>query len=206
MSPKARTQALLSVSILATGVAILAVTVFRTPTARAQAGGVTLPARWEYVAKFACGNETSFGSPPSELDVNAGNYTTVVNLHNPAALPVIIVKQVQVAYPETFPNTVVTNPTQRFPDSIPSNHTMSVNCTEIVNLLKINGTPVPPAVTFIEGFLTVDSYFPTGTAPSAAPLDVVEISTASAGSQKFVASHDLLTVPGRSLVAGTWPF
>jgi hypothetical protein len=204
MSPKARTQFLLSASILATGVAILAVTVFHTPTARAQAGGITLPARWEYVAKFACGNLTASATPPSERNVNIGNYTTVVNLHNPAATLVAIQKQVEVAYPETYPNTVVTDPTQRFADSIPSNHTMSVNCTEIVNLLKINGTPA--AGTFFEGYLMIDSFSPAGVAPSAAPLDVVEITTAAQNTQSPVVSHDLLTVPGRSLPAGIWPF
>jgi hypothetical protein len=206
MSPKTRTQFLFSASILATGAAILAITVFHSPTVKAQTG-ITLPARFEYVAKFACGVESAAGAVPAEPDVNIGNYTTVINLHNPAATTVNILKQVEVAYLESFPNTVITDPTQRFPDIIPSNHTMRVNCKEIVNLLKINGTPAP-AGGFIEGFLVIDSSTtPAAGGPAvAAALDVVEITTAAANPQGPVVSHDLLTVPGSRLAAGTWPF
>jgi len=169
---------------------------------------ITLPARWEYAAKFACGvQSTPTTSPPVEPPVKVGNYATIVNIHNPWATSVILQKKVALAAPETYPNTRLVDPTKRFQDSLTSDHVMSVDCQEIVNLLTLNGTP--PTSTFIEGFLVVDSYFPPPANSTAAALDVVAITTTSdaiAGAVPQVTSHDVVNVPGRSLPAGTWPF
>jgi hypothetical protein len=175
----------------------------------AQAAAITLPDRWEYAAKFVCGTQTSpTANPPSEPPVKAGNYATVINMHNPLAKPVILQKKVALAAPETYPQTTLVDPTQRFQDRLASDHTMSVDCTEIVSLLKLNGTPA--AGPFIEGFLVVDAYLST-TANTAAALDVVAITTTSdisaAGAPPpAVTSHRVVNVPGRKLPAGTWPF
>ena len=111
------------------------------------------------------------------------------------------------AAPETYPNTRLIDPTKRFQDLLTSDHVMSIDCKEIVNLLTINGTP--PSASFIEGFLVVDSSFPPPATATAAALDVVVVTTTSdavAGALPQVSSHDVVTVPGRSLPAGTWPF
>jgi hypothetical protein len=171
---------------------------------------ITLPARLSYAAKFVCGFEpATTATLPAEPPVKTGNYATVVNLHNPWATNVTILKKVAIAAPERFPNTRLINPTKRFQDTLTSDHGMSIDCTEIVNLLTLNGTP--PATTFIEGWVVIDSFFPTTPTPTAAPLDVIEVTTtsngpSSAGAPSPVNSHELTVVPGRSLPAGTWPF
>jgi hypothetical protein len=137
-----------------------------------------------------------------------GNYATVTNIHNPLAKPVVLQKKVALAAPETYPQTILIDPTQRFQDRLTSDHTMSVDCTEIVSLLKLNGTPAPGP--FIEGFLVVDSYLSTTGSNTAAPLDVAAITTTSdvpaTGTSPQVTSHRVVNVPGRNLPAGTWPF
>jgi hypothetical protein len=171
---------------------------------------ISLPARYSYAAKFVCGLEpASTQNPPSENPVKMGNYATVINLHNPSARTVGIYKKVALSAPENYPNTRVIDPTKRFQDSLLSDHAMSIDCAEIVNLLTLNGTP--PTTPFIEGWVVIDSYFPaTTTAATAAPLDVFEVTTTSAGSAAGapspVTSHAVTVVPGRTLVAGTWPF
>jgi hypothetical protein len=171
---------------------------------------ITLPARFSYAAKFVCGFEpptsTNF---PAEPPVKTGNYATVINLHNPWASTVTIIKKVALAAPEKYPNTVLIAPTKRYKDILTSDHAMSIDCTEIVNLLALNGTP--PASTFIEGWVVVDSFFATGAAPTPAALDVMEVTTTSIGPSTAAASnpvnsHEITVVPGRSLPAGTWPF
>jgi hypothetical protein len=173
-----------------------------------QGASISLPARWEYSAKFVCGTQTlPTNTPPAEPPVKTGNYATIINIHNPWATSVTLMKKVALAAPETFPNTRLIDPTKRFQDTLTSDHVMSVDCKEIVNLLTINGTP--PASTFIEGFLVVDSFFPPPATSTAAALDVVTITTTSdavAGTVSQVTSHDVVVVPGRSLPAGTWPF
>ena len=177
--------------------------------AQSAATPITLPARFSYAAKFVCGFEApTTHTPPAEPPVKTGNYATVINLHNPWATTVTILKKVALAAPETFPNTRLIDPTKRFPDSLTSDHGMSIDCTEIVNLLTLNGTP--PAAPFIEGWVVVDSFFPTGTATAAA-LDVIEVTTTANGPSSTTAanpvnSHEVTVVPGRSLPAGTWPF
>ena len=164
----------------------------------------TLPARISYAAKFVCGlSKTATNAPPQEPQVKNGNYATVINIHNPWPSTVVLLKKVALAAPEKYPQTVLIPPTRRFQDKLPSDHGMSVDCTEIVNLLTLNGTP--PTGTFSEGDLVIDSSFGTGAANSAA-LDVVAVTTTSDDVGMPVNSHEIVTVPGRSLPAGTWPF
>ena len=107
-----------------------------------------------------------------------------------------------------YPQTTLIDPTKRFADKLTSDHTMSVDCREIVNLLTQNGTP--PVGSFIEGFLVVDAYLSATGANTAAVLDVTAVTTTSntstAGTPAQVTSHRVVTVPGRSLRAGAWPF
>lgn len=190
-------------------VALVSVAVFHVRTVKAQ-NAVVLPARVSYTAKFVCGYEPPSPVPPvlpAEPPVKPGNYATVINLHNPWAQAVKIQKQVAIAAPETFPNTKLVPPTRRFPDSLPSEYGMSINCTEIVNLLTLNGTP--PTTTFIEGWVMVDSFI-SGPPPASGELDVIEVTTTSngpnaAGVINPVSSHEITILPGRSLPAGTWP-
>ena len=54
-----------------------------------------LPARFSYAAKFVCGSQaTTAESPPAEPPVQPGNYSTVINLHNPSATTVSIQKKI----------------------------------------------------------------------------------------------------------------
>jgi hypothetical protein len=189
--------------------AVVGLTYVHSVKAQTPAASITLPARYSYAAKFVCGLEpATTHTLPAEPPVKPGNYATVINLHNPWATSVTIQKKVALAAPETYPNTRLIDPTRRFQDTLTSDHAMSIDCAEIVNLLALNGTPT--AAPFIEGWVVVDSYFPTGTA-TAAPLDVFEITTTSAGPTPTgaptpVNSHEVTVVPGRSLPAGTWPF
>jgi len=167
-----------------------------------------LPSRFSYAAKFVCGLSSSSTAlkPPQEPEVKPGNYATIVNIHNPWSADVVLLKKVAIAAPERFPNTQHIAPSKRFPDRLASDHTMSVDCTEIVNLLTLSGTP--PIATFIEGFLVIDSSFaasPVGT-DTATDIDVVAVTTTAAGAGATVNSHEVTTVPGRKMPAGTWPF
>jgi hypothetical protein len=165
---------------------------------------ITLPARVSYAAKFVCGlSQAATTAPPSEPAVKRGNYATVINIHNPWATDVSLMKKVALAAPERFPNTALVPPTKRFPDRLPPDHAMSVDCQEIVNLLTLNGTP--PAGTFIEGYVVIDSFSPTG-ATGSADLDVVAVTSTAPSTTTSVNSHEITTVPGRKLPAGTWPF
>lgn len=167
-----------------------------------------LPARFSYAAKFLCGLQAATTeSPPAEPPVQSGNYATVINLHNPSAATVQILKKVVLSSPETSPHTEPIAPTKRFEDTIQSDHGMSIDCTEIVNLLKQNGTT--PTGSFIEGWLVVDSFAPRSSgagAPVPAPLDVTEVTTTASAASSTVNSHAVTIVPGRQLQPGTWPF
>src|SRR5215471_12969083 len=159
----------------------LLLTQLDVPSARAQAPLATplqLPARWSYAAKFVCGlSSQTTSSPPKEPIVKKGNYATVINIHNPNSTTVGILKKVALAGPERFPSVQLITPTMRFRDTLPSDHAMSVDCTEIVNLLTQNGTP--PATSFVEGFLVIDALgSPTAGVPLP-ELDVVTVSTTS---------------------------
>jgi hypothetical protein len=182
----------------------------RAQTDSAEAA-ITLPQRFSYAAKFVCGvQQQATVNAPAEPPVKPGNYATVINIHNPWARPAHIVKKVALAAPETFPDTKLIPPTKRYHDRLPSDHGMSIDCSEIVNLLRLNGTP--PAVPFIEGWVVIDSYFfaTPGAAGGPAALDVVAVTTTgpitAAGGPPFVNDHEVTVVPGRSLPAGTWPF
>src|SRR4051812_37186064 len=106
-------------------------------TAMGQIGApapIQLPPRWSYAAKFVCGfSPTATNAVPKEPIVKRGNYATVVNIHNPGATDVTLLKKVALAAPETYPETRLIAPTKRYKDRLPSDHTMSVDCTEIVN-------------------------------------------------------------------------
>lgn len=168
---------------------------------------ITLPARWSYAAKFVCGLSpfvTNPGSVPKEPPVKKGNYATVVNIHNTSATDVTILKKVALAAPETFPDTHLIPPTRRFKDRLPSDHAMSVDCSEIVNLLVQNGTP--PAGPFIEGFLVVDALGLASTANVMPELDVVAVTTTAVDTTTAVNAIQITPVEGKKLAAGTWAF
>lgn len=182
------------------------------PCANAQVGApqpITLPARWSYAAKFVCGYSptmTSAGSVPKEPPVKKGNYATVVNIHNTAAGDVTILKKVALAAPEKYPNTPLIPPTKRFSDKLPSDHAMSVDCSEIVNLLVINGTP--PVGPFIEGFLVIDALGLASTGNVLPELDVVAVTTTAVDTTATAAVNAIQITPveGKKLAAGTWAF
>jgi hypothetical protein len=187
-------------------VAGLVVTGALAPTVFADPAPITVPARFSYAAKFLCGVSTApTTSPPKEPMVKRGNYATVVNIHNPYATDVSLLKKVALSAPQRFPDTKLIPPTKRFPDRLRSDHTLSVDCDEIVNLLTLNGTP--PGASFIEGFLVIDSFFPAaGTASTAANVDVVTVTTTAASATASVNDHEIVPVDGKRLPAGTWPF
>lgn len=190
------------------------------------ANGYTLPARFSYAVKFVCGahdgtiivggapdltgRDLRTGGnplsplPPREAPVKRGNYATVVNVHNPYNYDVSVCKKVVLAAPEKYPNLPVVHPTRRYLDlQLLSDHAMSIDCTEIVNLLTQSGTP--PAGTFLEGFVVVDVWPFLGTAPE--DVDVVAVTS----SDTFPGdpggrgpNHEVTRVPGRQLPAGSW--
>jgi hypothetical protein len=180
------------------------------PCANAQVAApapMTLPARWSYAAKFVCGYSpvpTILGSVPKEPPVKKGNYATVVNIHNTAATDISILKKVALAAPEKYPNTQLIPPTKRFSDKLPSDHAMSVDCTEIVNLLVQNGTP--PAGTFIEGFLVIDALGLASTGNVLPELDVVAVTTTAVDTAAAVNAIQITPVEGKKLAAGIWAF
>jgi hypothetical protein len=175
------------------------------PHAAAQPAPITLPARFSYAAKFLCGvSSATTTAPPREPIVKRGNYATVVNIHNPYATDVVLIKKVALAAPERYPDTRLIAPTKRFKDVLHSDHTMSVDCTEIVNLLTLNGTP--PATPFIEGFLVVDSFLAAATTASPADIDVVTVTTIAQSATGAVVDHEIEAVAGKRLAAGTWQF
>jgi hypothetical protein len=194
-------------SLLFTGLAVTAI--LTVPRAQAQLPPpYKLTPRFSYAAKFVCGLSPASTNlkPPQEPEVKPGNYATIINIHNPWPTDVALLKKVVLAAPERFPNTQIAQPSKRFPDRLPSDHALSVDCSEIVNLLTLSPVPIPGP--FIEGFVVIDSFFaapPAGTDPSA-DVDVVAVTTTAASATGTVNSHDVTTVPGRKLPAGTWPF
>jgi len=183
-------------------------TLFFASAASAQ---VSLPDRFSYAAKFVCGtSEVPTTVPPNEPVVKMGNYATSVNVHNPWPATAIITKQIVISDPERYPNTRFNLPTKRVSDAIPSGSSIYVDCTEVVNLLKLNSQPIPGP--FIEGFVVIDSYFPatSTTASTAADLDVVTVTPTAPLNQSGAAtanvnSHEITPVLGRHLPKGTWP-
>ena len=170
------------------------------------AAAITLPARYSYAAKFVCGVMAQVTyQPPSEPPVKPGNYATVINIHNPWSREAEIAKKVALAAREEFGYTVPIPPTKRYREKLRSDHGLYVDCREIVNLLTQNGTP--PASSFIEGWVVIDSWVTVGT-PGPAQLDVVAVTTTSniGAPTGAVNDHEVTVVPARSLPAGTWPF
>ena len=89
---------------------------------------------------------------------------------------------------------------------------MYVDCAEIVNLLKINGTGF--SGTFIEGYVLIESFYASSIGNTTdAELDVVAVTTTAqlsaastaGGGDNGVNSHEVTSVPVRKLAAGTWP-
>jgi hypothetical protein len=176
-----------------------------------------LPARSAYAAKFVCGvSNIPTQGPPSEPAVKRGNYATVVNIHNPNNRDVVLQKRISLGAPERFqstPPTTLIAPTKRVTDTLPSDYTMYVDCTEIVHLLKLNGTPI--SSTFIEGYVLIESYYVTsfGGPTTDAEVDVVTVTTtaqlavsaAGAAGDNGVNSHQVTAVAARKLPLGVWP-
>jgi len=197
----------LTVINMSVGAVLVAASVSCASAQVAAPAPITLPARYSYAAKFVCGFSqpvTNPGSVPKEPPVKKGNYATIVNIHNTSAGDVTILKKVALAAPETYPNTHLVPPTRRFSDRLPSDHTMSVDCTEIVNLLSLNGTP--PAGPFIEGFLVIDALGLASTANVMPELDVVAVTTTAADTTSSVNAIQITPVEGKKLPAGTWAF
>jgi len=178
--------------------------------------GTPLPARSEYAAKFVCGvsNIPTQGAP-LEPAVKRGNYATTVNIHNPNARDVVLEKRISLGAPERYQSTppiTLIPPTKRVSDTLPSDYTMYVDCAEIVNLLKHNGTVF--SGTFIEGYVLIESFYAAsiGTATDA-EVDVVTVTTTAQlavsstgnGGDNGVNSHEVTPVAVRKLPAGTWP-
>ena len=178
----------------------------------ASAQSVTLPDRFSYAAKFVCGTSyTPTTNPPQEPVVKRGNYATAVNIHNPWPDTVIVTKQIALSVPERYPDTHFVRPTKRVTDKFPAGSAMYVDCTEIVNLLQKNGTPIPGP--FIEGFVVIDAFNPSADS-TAVELDVATVTTTAAAGTAAgtvpnsgdVTSHEITIVPGRRLPKGIWPY
>ena len=192
---------------MSVGVLLAALSVPRANAQVPPPAPITLPARWSYAAKFVCGLSplvTNPSSVPKEPPVKRGNYATVVNIHNTAPSDVTILKKVALAAPETYPNTNLIPPTRRFRDRLPTDHTMSVDCSEIVNLLVQNGTP--PAGPFIEGFLVIDALGLASTGNALPELDVVAVTTTAPDTTTPVNAIQITPVVGKQLAAGTWAY
>lgn len=178
---------------------------------------VALPARSSYAAKFVCGvSNIPTQNPPSEPAVKRGNYATVVNIRNPNNRDVFVQKRISLGAAERYqstPPTTLIAPTKRVTDTLPSDYTLYVDCAEIVNLLKQNGSVI--AGTFIEGYVLIDSFYVAsfGGALTDAEVDVVAVTTTAqltassttGGGDNGVNSHEVTPVPVRKLAAGTWP-
>lgn len=170
-----------------------------------QPASYNLPQRWEYSVKFVCGLSNDPGNPPAEPDVKAGSYATKINIHNPNAQTVSILKKVVLANPEDSKTLIP--PTKRFQDRLESDWAMSVNCAEIVRLLSKSKIPPGPNATFIEGYLVIDSISPAGGGLPQLDVDAVyTIAQPSAGAVSGVDGIAVTHINGRVLPAGTWPF
>src|SRR5204863_3988542 len=131
------------------------------------------------------------------------NYATTVNIHNPNNRDVILEKRISLGAPERYqstPPTTLIAPTKRVIDTLPSDYTMYVDCAEIVNLLKHNGTVF--SGTFIEGYVLIESFYATsfGGNLTDAEVDVVAVTTSAqlastaGGGDNGVNSHEVTPV------------
>ncbi len=184
--------------LLTLGVAVMN----RAAAQGVDAAATTLPDRWEYTAKFACGFQDATGNPPGEPGVKLGNYATSINFFNPAATKLVIWKRVVLLSREEYGKTILIPPTKRFKEGIPSNNAIGVDCTEIVNLLILNNPAYKPPL-FIAGFVTIESSA-SAQGPAEA-LDVVATYTTAVDPKAPVNSLEVVPITGRRLAAGTWP-
>ncbi len=104
--------------------------------------------KYEYAAKFACGEQTSLQPAP----LTRGIYATTVNIHNPNDEQVHLFKKVALTYPPA-----AQKPGNVFPlaiDELGYDEALKTECTEILRKAsEIAGNPVP----FAEGFVIVQA-------------------------------------------------
>ena len=104
--------------------------------------------KYEYAAKFACGEQTSLQPAP----LTRGIYATTVNIHNPNDEQVHLFKKVALTYPPA-----AQKPGNVFPlamDELGYDEALKTECTEILRKAsEIAGNPVP----FAEGFVVVQA-------------------------------------------------
>jgi hypothetical protein len=160
------------------------------------AESIKLPARTSYAAKFLCGLQQMPAMPPAEPSVKIGNYATSINIHNPGSKTVQLWEKVVIAG-DSFAHPIT--PTHRYTETVQSDWGTAIGCHEIGKILFTEGI-FPPQ--FAEGFVVIDSAIGT----AAAELDVVAVYTTASDKWGPVNSIDVVSITGRKLAAGTWPW
>lgn len=157
------------------GVGLIAVLAFNQAGAQVVRPGQLV--RFSYAAKFICGsqpqanvavvhNSEGHEWAPQEPPVKKGNYATAVNIHNPQASRVKILKKVVIAEPEPEQG----RPTEKIEHVLIPDGATEVDCREINHILAKNDQIDPQDNQFRKGFLVVES---------TAELDVVAVYTAN---------------------------
>ena len=123
-----------------------------------------------YTAKFLCGEKSNNAGLAIEGPVKRGNYQTVINVHNPTFVPTFVLKRAVLMWDDDFPSP---GPPYEVPMppgtwrwfNLPSRWAVRVDCQDI--RLDLLGLPPGPPFQFIEGYVTLETFFNTNT------LDVV---------------------------------
>jgi hypothetical protein len=124
-------------------------------------------AKYQYTAKFICGEvKPSTGQNVYNMP-SQGDYRTLVNIHNPQSWNVTITKKVVIASEEEPRNPI--KPVYGRPYILQPDYAFRMDCNDIYTIL---GTSIVPG-TFIEGFVVL---FPSSLSR---PIDVTALYTAS---------------------------
>ena len=140
-----------------------------------------------YSVKFVCGLQASLDpklSLPAEPPVKPGNYATAVNIHNFHTFDVRICKRAVIAPPEhcvdnpatadNCPPNIVGTPRVV---TLPAEHALEVDCSDIVSLLTPSSGGTTQLPGFIKGFVEV-TVLPGQPLPAANPISVTGVYTA----------------------------
>jgi hypothetical protein len=161
---------------------VIAMTLFVAGTAgvvaqrtAGQASPVPAPARFNYAAKFVCGEFDKFSDPVNpavpEGPVKPGNYQTAINVHNPNSILVGLSKKAVLLFAGTAPSdeTVFEQPMPPGPFfgvELQPDFGLEIDCQDIRRQLL--GPVAPPAPVFIKGWVVILSN---------APLDIEVVFT-----------------------------
>ena len=163
---------------LVIGIGFAMVGLFAPPLVRAQ---IPMQSTDTYAAKFICGGQTNSDISANPYpDVQAGRYSTKINLHNNTGVTIRFRKKIIPLTGGEHPTSPP--PTAIFPNEVlAEDQAMEVVCQDVYGYLGIKPPPQGDPWHYIEGFVIFEVYFFSGggkpIVPPPDPLDVEGVYT-----------------------------